>query len=69
MWSRESNGDACGEHVMDVNALVHGAPWAYGSSFVFVCRFVCSLVSQILPISVTDGLQVGQHAKSEILAT
>ena len=51
---------------MDVNALVHGAPWAYGT------RFVGSLVCQILPISVTGGLQVlkvGQHAKSEILAT
>ena len=32
---------------MDVNALVHGAPWAYGSSFVFVCRFVSSLVCQM----------------------
>ena len=51
---------------MDVYALVHGAPWASGSSFV------SSLVCQILHISVSGGLQVlkvGQHAKSEILAT
>ena len=50
-------------------------PWCTvhrGHTVVRLCSFVGSLVCQILHISVTCGLQVlkvGQHAKSEILAT